>query len=718
VTAWLGRAAPTLVWLAIAVPALGQLVLLAIAIGARFAYPYDLEWMEGGLLHHAHRISEGEGIYGPPSVDFIPYLYTPLYPATLAVLGSVLGLTYQLGRAISILSLCGIAVVTLAIALGPARGERPAVRAAALGGALLALGLFAASYPYVEGWYDLVRADSLFLLLVTAGIWLAHRSARRGRGWAGQARTAGAAALLALAFFCKQTGVLFVAAGGLVVLIANWRRLASYVAVAGLIGLGGTALLQRATGGWFWTYVYEIHQAHDWNVDRFWMSFGHILWRYPAPTLLVGAGLVVIAVTAVWRRRVPAPARTFAVWSLLFAISTLVGAIGWGTEFAHFNAYMPALLHGAIAAGCALPAIAACLPLLVDPEAGAPAPLVAPVDAADPADRTTPLTVAAAEEVRAPARRRAARLQLAADGLVVAAGVALAGQLIAAWWQPGRFVPRAADRRAGDALIARLRTVEGEVWIPSHPWYAHLAGKRMYVHRMGVKDVTVRKPRPVLGLDEALRLRLFAVIVLANRDLHLHGEAPALRRHYQEEDVLPPGEQPRTVTGARVHPHTWWVPAGPPRRPEGAQVVFDFEDGQPWGAAWKVTGTAWGSRPVERALPRQGPIRRAAGQRWVSSMHGGDATTGTLTSPPFRLEGRRLHLRVGGGTEPSLRVELLVDGAVVRSLSPPPPPSERFRDVVFEIADLHGQTARLRLVDEATGAWGHLNVDEVLLLPE
>ena len=30
--------------------------------------------------------------------------------------------------------------------------------------------------------------------------------------------------------------------------------------------------LQQATGGWFWTYVYEIHQAHDWNIDRFWMS--------------------------------------------------------------------------------------------------------------------------------------------------------------------------------------------------------------------------------------------------------------------------------------------------------------------------------------------------------------------------------------------------------------------------------------------------------------
>ena len=39
------------------------------------------------------------------------------------------------------------------------------------------------------------------------------------------------------------------------------------------------------------------------------------------------------------------------LWTAAFAVSTLVGAIGWGTEFARFKAYMPAFLHGAFAAG-------------------------------------------------------------------------------------------------------------------------------------------------------------------------------------------------------------------------------------------------------------------------------------------------------------------------------------------------------------------------------
>ena len=74
-------------WLALALPALYQITLLANAIAHRVAYPYDLEWMEGGMLHHALRIQQGQGIYNPPSIDFIPYLYTPLYPALLAMFG-------------------------------------------------------------------------------------------------------------------------------------------------------------------------------------------------------------------------------------------------------------------------------------------------------------------------------------------------------------------------------------------------------------------------------------------------------------------------------------------------------------------------------------------------------------------------------------------------------------------------------------------------------
>jgi len=109
---------PRLGWLLLAAPGLYQVALLVIAVGGRLLYPYDLEWMEGGMLHHALRIQTGHGIYTPPSVDFIPYLYTPLYPALLAVLGEIFGITYALGRSISMLSLIGIALTAMTAIAG------------------------------------------------------------------------------------------------------------------------------------------------------------------------------------------------------------------------------------------------------------------------------------------------------------------------------------------------------------------------------------------------------------------------------------------------------------------------------------------------------------------------------------------------------------------------------------------------------------------------
>jgi len=227
-----GRAARFVVWVVIALPALYQIALLAEAIAGRVAYPYDLEWMEGGMLHHALRIRLGQGIYVPPSADFIPYLYTPLYPTLLALFGGPTGPSYLLGRAVSIAGLVGIAGTALASLLAPP--GRPL--GAALAGAALALGLFAACYPFVEGWYDLVRADTLFLFMVTAGIAGLPHWARDDDGIVGHGKIAAGAALLALAFFCKQTGIFYVAFGGLIVVAVNWRRAPTYVAMAGLLG--------------------------------------------------------------------------------------------------------------------------------------------------------------------------------------------------------------------------------------------------------------------------------------------------------------------------------------------------------------------------------------------------------------------------------------------------------------------------------------------------
>ena len=679
------RAARAALWAAVALPAVYQLLLLATAIAGRIGYPYDLEWMEGGLLHHALRIRNGEGLYGPPSIDFIPYLYTPLYPAVLALLGGSFGLTYALGRAVSVIALVGISVI--AFAQVGSRRHQHAAYAPVLAGVVLALGLFAAAYPYVEGWYDLVRADTMFLWMVTAGIAGLSRWARLTPGRAGHLQVAAGGALLALAFFCKQTGIIYVAFGGVLVLVLAWRRVLAYTLAAGVVGLGGTWLFDRVSDGWFWTYVSKIHRAHDFNMDRFYKSFGNILWHFPAATVVIAAALVIVAVTSVRKRAIPAPAHPFLLWASLYAVSTVVGAIGWGTEFAHFNAYMPALLHGALAAGAAVPAVYAC----------------ARQTAEDLPERI-------GGSARLPAAWRAEAIATAA---ALAAALPLAYTCATATWRPRQFIPTVSDIAAGERLIDRVRAIEGEVWIPSHPWYLHLAGKTPRVHRMGIKDVTARQPRVVEGLDDALGRHAFAALVLDNRDvfLELHG----LSRHYRAAMKLPTDERPRLYTGAKIVPDSIWIPSVRATPPPGGRVVFDFESPL-WDAGWSRSGLAWGNGPVASALPGQDFVLGATGARFATSMHDGDASTGRLTSPSFALDGARLTLRIGGGTDTTrLRVELWVDGRLAAIASAPPPGGGTLREASIDLADLRGRQGRLVLVDD--DPHGHLILDDVWLLP-
>jgi hypothetical protein len=701
------RVAWLALWIGLAVPALWQLSMLGHAIGARFTYPYDLEWMEGGLLQHAQRISDGQGIYVAPSVDFIPYLYTPLYPGMVALLGGAFGIGYQLGRAISIASLVGIGVIGwISIVRWRALDETMvAIRTATTGttrirvsagarrvGAVLALGVFAAYYPYVEGWYDLVRADTFFLFMITAGVFACARWSRAAFSGNGDALMMAAGTLLVLSFFAKQTGVIYVMWGG-VIIVGCWlphlakkggvvnasRRIGVYTLTAAILGLGGVFMLDRVTHGWFWVYAFKVHQAHDFNMDRFWLSFGNVLWHFPALTVSIAVTLVAVTLTAILRpaergRRLPEASGPFLLWTATYGVSTVVGAIGWGTEFAHFNAYMPALLHGALAVGAAVPAIAGCARAWTGDRRFAPH---------------------------------------AATGAAVAIAVAGAVTLARAGWEPKKFIPRDSDRASGAALVKRIASIDGDVWVPSHPWYAHLAGKRMFVHRMGIKDVTARKPRPVIGLDDWLREHRFAAIVLDQHDVHQ--ELPGFKAQYRTDLALPGGERPRVYTGANVVPEAVWIPAVKEKPPFGVTVIEDFETGR-WDG-WEPPGKAWG-QPATGAVTGQAVVGGFGGRYFATSMRGGDTATGTLTSVPFVITGHKISFRIGGGSSDRLRVELRVGGRTVRRATAETPVAERLRETTWDVSDLVDQTAQIVCVDDDDGpSWAHVNVDEFWMWP-
>lgn len=146
-------------------------------------------------------------------------------------------------------------------------------------------------------------------------------------------------------------------------------------------------------------------------------------------------------------------------------------------------------------------------------------------------------------------------------------------------------------------------------------------------------------------------------------------------------------------------------------------VLADFE-GKDYGD-WKVTGDAFGTGPAHGTLPHQMPVEGFQGHGLVSSFHGGDKSTGTLTSPEFKIKRNFIRFLIGGGGHAGQTcMNLLVDGKVVRTAIGPnsrPGGSEALMPAVWDVSEFLGRTAHIEIVDKATGGWGHINVDEIVL---
>jgi fructan beta-fructosidase len=145
-------------------------------------------------------------------------------------------------------------------------------------------------------------------------------------------------------------------------------------------------------------------------------------------------------------------------------------------------------------------------------------------------------------------------------------------------------------------------------------------------------------------------------------------------------------------------------------------VMADFE--QDHYGAWTVTGNAFGPGPARGTLPNQMQVEGFLGGGLVNSFFGGDASTGTLTSPEFPIERRFLAFLIGGGkNEEQLALQLWIDGQCVRSATGPNDRdggSEALEQQWWDVSEWAGKRAVLRIIDQATGSWGHINVDHIV----
>ncbi len=149
--------------------------------------------------------------------------------------------------------------------------------------------------------------------------------------------------------------------------------------------------------------------------------------------------------------------------------------------------------------------------------------------------------------------------------------------------------------------------------------------------------------------------------------------------------------------------------AGPSPDPWGGIVFEDFESGYD---GWEVSGEAMGDRPASGTFPGQQAVTGFRGNGLVNSWNGSDNLLGNLTSKPFVLEKPFINFLIGGGKHRETRIELEVDGRVVLRASGKN--QELLEPAAWDVTTWLGKTARIRIVDQQQGGWGHINVDHIV----
>ncbi|MDR1962274.1 MAG: hypothetical protein LBQ50_00675 [Planctomycetaceae bacterium] len=128
-----------------------------------------------------------------------------------------------------------------------------------------------------------------------------------------------------------------------------------------------------------------------------------------------------------------------------------------------------------------------------------------------------------------------------------------------------------------------------------------------------------------------------------------------------------------------------------------------------------VSGNVFDGKPSRGTAQSQQPVSGFIGHGLVNTFDpGGDSPQGTLLSPEITLDKRFLHLLVGGGQGCS--VSLFIDGKPIRTASGDN--SEHLQWVSWNLADVQGKKAVIKMIDSESGGWGHLLCDHIVLSDE
>jgi hypothetical protein len=371
---------------------------------------------------------------------------------------------------------------------------------------LLAAGLFAATFRAGGAWFDIARVDMLFLCLTLAALYTLVASPRPGA-------EIFAGLLFALAFYTKQTALgVCLPLLALVFWMRGWRaglRLGLPFLLIAALTFG---VENQISGGWYAYYLFHLPNLHQVVQPLAGQLLVQIINIFTPLVIAAPVGLVyaLTGMRPVWK--------SDAGLSLCAALCLTGLSVAAGlNQGSYDNAYLPAFAGFAILFG---------------------------------------LGGSWLEKELSAVSKRKIRPFLYLAGCL---------QFILLAYNIPAQIPTAADRRAGEELVARLRETPGEVLVPYHNTLAILAGKPVYTHHIALlelqgafgseQDTAWSRIENELARD--LDQGKFSLILL-------DGKHSAWELVYEKYRSAPlPYADPEAfypVTGARTRPSILWSP--------------------------------------------------------------------------------------------------------------------------------------------------------------
>jgi 4-amino-4-deoxy-L-arabinose transferase-like glycosyltransferase len=397
-------------------------VLFCHVVWHRIQYPVELELIEGSSVNHVLRIVQGEPMFIAPTFEFTPNLYTPLFYFAGALVAPLTGVGFMGLRLVSVLAVVGT-VLLIACFVYRETSSRT--------GAFIAASTYLATYAASGGWMDLARVDSLFVLLLWAGIY----GLRYAESLSAQLATA---LVCVLAFYAKQSALIAVTP---LLLYPVWmsatgkhRLWLPFAFITGL--LFSLGLVDWMTDRWFTYYTIVMpagHPNNSRNESEFWL---HDLIQVMPVAIIFAAGLILAALKQ--------PKKYDAIFLVLLIFST--GLCAYLTRInkgGYYNNLMPFYAT-----------LSLCVGLFIG-------------------------------KVLESGKNRAGLLLM-----VVGAGLL---QFWLLSYNPKDYMPQEQDWQESRQLLSELKTLHGNIYAPDFGFLGYLVGKQTLLHSTSYEDIRLSR---------------------------------------------------------------------------------------------------------------------------------------------------------------------------------------------------------------------------------